>query len=122
MRHTQHWGNIVTVTDQRIAEEAVRINAELCCQITDLRSTNAILTAKLLSAEAMHSEADLCIAAYKTELSTLTAQRDGLEKVLRWILPMAKGYAALNPVGNNATLVKEARAVLADIEKEMKNG
>lgn len=42
----------------------------------------------------------------------LVAERDALMDTLRLILPLAKGYAAANPVGSNAEYVTTAEAVL----------
>lgn len=47
------------------------------------------------------------------QVRQLIAERDAAREELRVILPMAKGYAAANPVGRNAEKIAEAEALLA---------
>lgn len=55
-----------------------------------------------------------------TEISMLgiwKAEREKLIEALGWILPMAKGYAAEHPVGNNQEIINEVNDILTKEEK-----
>ena len=50
----------------------------------------------------------------ESQLSTQSAQVVSLKQMLELILPLAKGYAAINPVGSNQEYVAEAEQAFAD--------
>ena len=52
------------------------------------------------------------VAALEDEVLRLREDVTRLAEALRWVLPMAKGYAHEHPVGRNAEMVKHANAVL----------
>ncbi len=46
-------------------------------------------------------------------IQALLAERDALREALMLTLPLAKGYAAANPVGSNAQYIEQAETALS---------
>ena len=86
-------------------------------KLTDARRHRAEL-AEASKFKEMFNKCRAALDDTEIDLAKALAENERLQDHLRWILPLAKGYAAAHQVGRNAVIVANAEAALAPEGKE----
>lgn len=86
--------------------------------LVQLLSENAELNKIADSYRAAHDDMVLSLRDAFKERDSLREENKGLKRVLRLVLPMAKGYAIKNQVGNNLEFVRQTEELLSTLTRK----
>ncbi len=100
----------MTDESRRAAREAP------ACERHRLQHANGITNGAPCHYAVCHArECDACFDAVFVAGNGRVAALNACAEALRFVLPMAKGYAAANPVGRNADMIAQAEDDLKDL-------